>query len=47
MALPPNNELKADLCAPRWELTRQGIKIESKDDIRARIGRSPARATSS
>lgn len=43
VALPPSNELKADLCAPRWELTRQGIKIESKDDIRARIGRSPGK----
>jgi len=41
LALPDDPELKADLCAPRWELTAQGIKIESKDDIKKRIGRSP------
>jgi hypothetical protein len=43
VALPPDNELKADLCAVRWELTRQGIQIESKDEIRKRIGRSPGK----
>lgn len=41
VVLPPDDELRADLCAPRFELTRQGIKIESKDSIRERIGRSP------
>lgn len=40
-ALPPDPELLADLTAPRWTLTSQGIKIESKDEIKARIGRSP------
>jgi hypothetical protein len=43
VALPPDDELKADLAAPHWELTRTGIKIESKDDIRDRIGRSPGK----
>lgn len=43
IALPPDDELKADLAAPHWELTRSGIKLESKDDIKARIGRSPNR----
>lgn len=43
IALPPDDELKADLAAVRWELTRTGIKLESKDDIRARIGRSPGK----
>ena len=43
LALPPDPELKVDLCAPRWNLTPRGIQIESKDDLRKRIGRSPDR----
>jgi len=43
IALPPDPQLRADLAAPTWELTTRGIKIESKDDIKARIGRSPDR----
>lgn len=41
LALPPSNTLKADLCAARWKQTTQGVQIESKDDIKKRIGRSP------
>ena len=41
IALPPDPELKADLASYRWELTARGIKIEDKDEIRKRIGRSP------
>lgn len=41
LALPPDDELRADLCAPRWKLTPRGVLIESKEDIIARIGRSP------
>jgi hypothetical protein len=41
LALPPDTELKADLCAPRWKLTAQGIQIELKDEVKKRIGRSP------
>lgn len=40
LALPPDPELMADLCAPRYELRTSGIAVESKDDIRERIGRS-------
>lgn len=43
IALPPDPQLRADLAAPTWELTTRGIKIESKEDIKARIGRSPDR----
>lgn len=43
VALPPDNELKADLCAIRYENTRTGFKIEAKEEIRARIGRSPGK----
>lgn len=46
IALPPDTELKADLCAPRWKLTAQGIQIEQKDDVKKRIGRSPDRGDS-
>ena len=31
----------ADLTAPKYEITPGGIKIESKDAIKARINRSP------
>lgn len=41
IALPPDPELRSDLTAPRWELTAQGIKIEKKEDIQKRLGRSP------
>lgn len=41
IALPVDTELKADLCAPRWKLTAQGIQIELKDEVKKRIGRSP------
>ncbi len=39
--LPPDSELKADLCCARWKLTARGIQVESKEDMIARIGRSP------
>ena len=41
IALPPDPELKADLCAPRWKLTARGIQVESKEDIVERLKRSP------
>lgn len=43
IALPPSAELRGDLCAPRWKLTARGIQIESKDDLRKRLGRSPGK----
>lgn len=44
IALPPDRELRAELCAPRWALQANGIKIEAKDDIKKRLGRSPDKA---
>ena len=41
IALPPDEEMVADLCAPTWWLTPRGIQMEDKADIRKRIGRSP------
>jgi hypothetical protein len=46
VALPPDPELLSDLAAPRWFLTGQGIRIEAKDEIKARIGRSPDKGES-
>lgn len=41
LMLPPNSRLRADLCAPTWKPQGTKIKVESKDDIKERIGRSP------
>ena len=38
--MPHDPDLRADLCAPTWSLGSSGILIESKEDIRKRIGRS-------
>jgi hypothetical protein len=43
IALPPDPELRADLCTPSWKLTARGILLESKEDIRKRLGRSPGK----
>ena len=43
IALPPDPELRADLAAPTWTLRPNGILIESKDDLRKRLGRSPGK----
>jgi hypothetical protein len=42
--LPPDQELENELCEIEWELTSRGVKIEDKDKIRARLGRSPNKA---
>ena len=41
MALPPDRQVKVDLCAPRFKIAKSGIQIEAKEDVKARIGRSP------
>jgi len=43
--LPPDPQLKADLCAPTYEI-REGnvIFVEKKEAVKKRIGRSPDRA---
>lgn len=43
LALPPDPQLRADLCAPRWFPTVRGIQVEEKEEIKKRIGRSPDR----
>lgn len=42
LCLPPDDELTGDLVGPRWWFTSSGkVQLEAKDDVRARIGRSP------
>lgn len=41
--LPDDPRLVADLTAPTFEVTLQGIKLESKEDVCARLGRSTDR----
>lgn len=44
LALPPDDELTADLTTPRWEAVTGGkIVVEGKDSMRTRIGRSTDR----
>jgi hypothetical protein len=40
IALPPDRELLGDLCAPKWEVRTGRLYIESKDEIKKRLGRS-------
>jgi len=42
VCLPDDDLLIGDLVAPKWNQTSTGkIKVESKDDVKKRIGRSP------
>ena len=42
--LPPDPRLLAELTAPRWELRGDKVLVESKDDLRDRLGSSTDRA---
>ncbi len=45
LALPPDEKLMDELIATRWRPTPEGkVRIEAKDDLKARLGRSPDRA---
>jgi hypothetical protein len=44
IALPDDNDLRVELCAPRFSIRNGRILVESKDDIRKRIGRSTDQA---
>jgi hypothetical protein len=41
--LPPDPLLLADLTAPTFEITSRGIKVETKEEVIKRLGRSPDR----
>lgn len=45
ICLPPDPELLSDLCAPKWELQAGKVKVESREEIVKRIGRSPDAAS--
>lgn len=45
IALPPDQELLAELCMPTWRPTGWVVQVESREDIVKRLGRSPDRAT--
>jgi hypothetical protein len=44
IALPDDPELVAELCALKWELTPQGIKVTPKKDLVKELGHSPDKA---
>lgn len=41
IALPPDPGLRADLCAPTWDLRSGKVYLEPKEALAERIGRSP------
>lgn len=41
MALPPDPEVKADLAAYKWKMTKGGIQVRSKEEMKSELGRSP------
>lgn len=43
IALPPDAKILSDLASVRFTITSRGIQLESKDDMKKRIGRSPDR----
>ena len=45
IAIPPDPALLAELCMPKWSVSGWVVKVESREDIVARLGRSPDRAT--
>lgn len=45
IALPPDEQLRKELCAPKWSVSGFTIKVEGREDIIDRIGRSPDLAT--
>lgn len=43
IALPRDSILVADLCAPKYKITSNGIMITPKDEVKELLGRSPDR----
>lgn len=41
LALPPDRQLLADLCAPKWRPHGAVVQVESREEIIKRLGRSP------
>lgn len=45
ICLPPDRQLLNDLCTPKWEVRSNRIKVQSRDKIIEKLGRSPDRGT--
>lgn len=45
IALPPDPQLLADLCAPKWTMQGNKVVVESREEIVKRLQRSPDRGT--
>ena len=45
IALPPDDRLRRELCAPKWSLKGAALYVESREDIIDRTGQSPDVAT--
>ena len=45
IALPRDRRLRRELCTPRWRENSNGIQVESKDDIKKRLGENEGRST--
>lgn len=45
IALPPDKDLLAELCAPKWSVSGMTVKVQGREDIVQATGRSPDRAT--
>jgi len=41
ICLPPDKQLLADLCTPKWKLSGQCIQVQSREEIIDKLGRSP------
>jgi hypothetical protein len=44
VSLPNDNELQEELVAIEYDMPKDRILLENKDDIRERLGRSPDKA---
>lgn len=45
VALPPDRELKAELCTPKWKVQGMVVQVQSRDEIWETLKRSVDRAT--
>lgn len=41
ICLPPNKQLLADLCTPKWRLVGNRLQVESREEIMKKLGKSP------
>ncbi len=41
ICLPPDKQLLADLCTPKWSMSGSRIKVESREEIMKKLGKSP------